>query len=145
MQNELISQKSWNRRNLKWITLIVLFSLLSLGLFLTYSIDEKITDIAQAYTDHTIYENAIEKAKSNKRVLAVLGNLKPMDHLAILEGNSTYTNNNNSVITTVRVLGTKGKGKMDISANRNGKVWKYSKITIRINVTKEEIQILSNK
>jgi hypothetical protein len=74
--------------------------------------------------------------------MAVLGDLEPIDKLAILEGNAKYSNHNNSVELTVRVKGPKGKGKMDISADKNGTEWEYKKINIRIKQTEEVIQVL---
>jgi hypothetical protein len=145
MDNELIVEKSWWGKNWKWFlpTLTLIFSLL-FWLILSLSFDGNVTDIAQAYSDNSLYEKAIEKAKTNQRVLEVMGEIEPIDKLAILEGNAIYSNNNNSVELSVRVKGSKGKGKMDISADKSGAKWKYKKITIRIKEPKEEIQILKD-
>ena len=143
MDNELIVEKSWWKINWKWFlpTFLLIFLLL-FGLILSSIIDGNVTDIAQVYSDNSLYEKAIEKAKTNKRVLEVIGQIEPIDKLAILEGNAIYSNNNNSVELSVRVKGNKGKGKMDISADKNGNEWEYKKINIRIKEPKEEIQIL---
>lgn len=145
MNNELIVEKSWWGKNWKWFlpTLTLIFSLL-FWFILSLSIDGNGTDIAQAYYDNSLYEKAIEKAKTNQRVLKVIGEIEPIDKLAILEGNAIYSNNNNSVELSVRVKGSKGKGKMDISADKNGAEWKYKKISIRIKEPKEKIQILKD-
>ena len=45
---------------------------------------------------------------------------------------------------SVRIKGSKGKGKMDVSAYKNGNKWKFKKINIRIKNSKEEIQILKD-
>jgi hypothetical protein len=143
MNYELIPEKNWLKRNWKWFlpTILLSFSL-SIGLFINSNIDKNIVDFAQAYTDNSLYEKAIEKAKSNQRVLEVLGNLEPIDPLAIMEGNAKYSNNSNSVALSVRIKGNKGGGKMDILADKNGTEWEYKKISIRIKQTKEEIQII---
>lgn len=145
MDNELIVEKSWWKRNWKWFlpTFLVVFLLL-FGVILSSSIDGNITDIAQAYSDNSLYEKAIEKAKTNERVIELIGEIEPIDKLAILEGNAVYSNNNNSVELSIRVKGNKGKGKMDISAEKNGKELEYKKINIRIKEPKEEIQILKD-
>jgi hypothetical protein len=145
MDNELIVKKSWWNRNWKWfLPTIILVFLIGFGLILTSAIDGNMTDITQAYSENSLYENAIEKAKTNKRVLEVMGKIEPLDKLAIFEGNVIYSNNNKSVLLSVRVKGNKGKGKMDISADKNGTVWEYKKINIRIKNPKEEIQILQD-
>ncbi|TRX35501.1 hypothetical protein FNW52_10700 [Flavobacterium sp. ZT3R18] len=143
MDNELIVKKNWWSRNWKWSLPTLLFLLL-FGFFLSSTIDGNITDIAQAYSDDSLYEKAIEKAKTNERVLEVLGAIEPIDKLAIFEGNAIYSNNNNSVALSIRIKGSKGKGKMDISAEKNGTVWEYKTINIRIKEPKEEIQILKD-
>lgn len=143
MDNNLINEQSWWKRNWKWFlpTFILMF-LLFFGLLLSSSVDGDLTDISQAYSDNSLYEKAIEKTKTNKRVLEVIGEIEPIDQFAILEGNAIYSNNHNSVELTIRVKGNKGKGKMDISANKNGNEWEYKKINIRIKDPKEEIQIV---
>jgi hypothetical protein len=145
MDNELIVERSWWKRNWKWSlpTSIVLI-LFVLGILFTATIDRNLTDIAQAYSEHSLYEKAIEKAQTNTRVLDVIGTIEPMDQLAILEGNIIYSNHNKTVAISVRIKGSKGKGKMDITAVKNGKEWKYQKISIRIKEPKEEIQILKD-
>jgi hypothetical protein len=145
MDNELIVERSWWKRNWKWFlpTFIVIFLILS-GLIFSSIIDGNVTDIAQAYSDNSLCEKAIEKAKTNQRVIEVIGEIEPIDKLAILEGNAVYTKNNNSVELSIRIKGKKGKGKMDISAEKKGKEWNYKKINIRIKEPKEEIQILKD-
>jgi hypothetical protein len=145
MDNELIVERSWWKRNWKWFLPTLTLIFLSLfGLILSSTIDGNVTDIAQAYSDTSLYEKAIEKAKTNQRVLEVIGEIEQIDKLAILEGNAIYSNDNNSVDLSVRIKGSKGKGKMDISADKNGTEWKYKKISIRIKEPKEEILILKD-
>jgi hypothetical protein len=145
MDNELISKNNWWKRNWKWFlptALLVFF--FGVGLALTTIITGDIDDYAQAYSDTSLYEKAIEKAKIDNRVIETLGNLEPIDKLAIIEGDAKYSDNGNSVELTVRVKGNKGIGKMDISANKKGTEWEYKKINIRVKQTKEEIQIVKS-
>ena len=145
MDNDLINEQSWWKKNWKWfLPTFMIMLLLVFGLLLSSSVDGNVTDIAQAYSDNSLYEKAIEKAKTNKRVIEVIGEIEPIDKLAILEGNAVYSNNHNSVELSIRIKGNKGKGKMDISANKIGNEWEYKKINIRIKQPKEEIQILKD-
>lgn len=100
--------------------------------------------IAQAYSEKSLFEKAIQKANSNYQVFQRLGKIKPIDKLAIFEGHIIYLNNNNSVELTIRVNGEKGKGKMDIIAIKNGKEWEYKTINIRVKKPIESIQILKD-
>lgn len=143
MDNELLVEKSWWKKNWKWLLPSTL-CLIGTLLLTTLSIDGDVTDIAKAYSENSLYDRAIEKSKTNKRVQELLGNLNPIDKLAIVEGNAKFSNNNNSVQLTVRVKGSKGKGKMDISADKEGTEWKYKKISIRTKHPEEEIQIVKD-
>src|SRR3970040_996490 len=72
MGNELVVEKSWWKKNWKWFlpTLTLIFFLL-FWLILSLSIDGNVTDIAKAYSENSLYEKAIEKAKTNQRVLII--------------------------------------------------------------------------
>ncbi len=142
MENELILKKSWSKRNWNWFLPVTLLLLFAIGLFFSLLMDTNISDLAKGYSDNSLLKKAFEKAKTNQRVLEVLGNLEPIDKLAILEGSIKYSNKNNSVALTIRIKGSKEKGKMDITADKNGTHWKYNKINIRIKATNEEIKIL---
>ncbi len=143
MENLIFINKSWWQRNWKWFlpTSSMLF-IIVIGSLITASIEGNAKDYAQAYSDDSLYEKALEKVKANPRVKETLGEIEPIDKLAILEGNTKYSDNNNSVETTIRIKGTKTKGKMDISATKNGTGWEYKKINIRVKDPKEEIDVL---
>lgn len=143
MYNELIVKKSWRQRHWKWLILIFLFVLL-LFMIVPAIVSGNFKDIAQVYSDDTLYQKAIEKAKTNKRVLEVIGNIEPIDKLAIMEGNIVYSNNNSNVKLSVRVNGNKGKGKMDVTAYKVGTEWQYTNISIRIKNPKEVIEIVKD-
>jgi len=138
--NELILEKSWWKRNRKWFIPSV-FLIGTLVTILTI-FSSPISDIAKAYSDTSIYENALEKAQQNQQVIETLGILEPIDKMAIIEGYVQYSNNNNTVDLTIRVKGTKGKGKMDIRANKVNENWSYQKIVIRIKEPKKTIAII---
>ena len=138
--NELILEKSWWKRNWKWfITSVIVLSTLAIILSLFAN---PISDIAKAYADNSIHENALVKARQNQQVTETLGVLEPIDKMAIFEGFVLYSNNNSTVYLTIRIKGTKGKGKMDITANKVNENWSYQKIAIRIREPKKTISII---
>jgi hypothetical protein len=147
MDNELVKQKSWWKSNWKWFipisgillifTIVISSGLMGIGV-----------DFAQAYADKELYENALKKVESDARVTKILGEIKPIDKMAILEGEVNYSNDNKSVKTTIRIIGEKGKARMDISANRINNNWNYNKINIRIknpSALKQTIAIIKEK
>jgi len=132
MNNTLIPQKTWWQRHWKWLVPVSGVMVIVMVLFFSSGMDEMTKDVAQAYADTALYKDALDKAKADERVIAVLGDIAPIDKLAILEGQVEYTNDDKTVTTSVRIVGTKGKAKLDIAAHRVNEHWKYTKINIRI-------------
>lgn len=142
MNNELIEQKSWWKRNWKWLVPVIGIILISMATFFSSGMDGVATDLIQAYADTELYENALEKVKSDPRAIELLGEIEPIDKLAILEGSVGYSDDNNNVNSSIRVVGTKRKAIMDISADRIDNAWTYKKINIRIKKPIEDKQII---
>ena len=93
--------KNWWKINYKWSLSLAAFIIASL--ILAYNISRgSFKDMAQAYADPTLFQNAITKANENTKVIQVFGTLEPIDNLAILEGNTKYTNDNKAIEATVR-------------------------------------------
>ena len=135
-----MSKKPWLHRNWKWLTpVLILFSGLTVIISLA---GNEISGVVSVFSDSEIYENALKIAKGNEEVQQTLGDLQPIDLMAIAEGTIKYSNNNNTVDISVRVKGLKGKGKLDISANKVQNEWVYSRIKIRIKRPKQTIKIL---
>jgi hypothetical protein len=135
-----MKQKSRLRKNLTWLaplSAIILIALIGLS-----TIDNNVTDMAEAYTDPSLCRNAIEKANLHPEVRASLGELEQVDKLAILEGTVVYSNEGNTVEATVRVKGSKGSAKMDLTAEKDHNEWKYQMIRIRDKRTGALIEVL---
>ena len=142
MNNELIEQKSWWKRNWKWFVPFSGILLIIISVFISSGMGGIGADLAQAYSDTELYENALEKVKSDQKVTELLGEIEPIDKLAILEGAVQFTNNNQTVNSTIRLKGTKGKAKMDITADRINNEWEYKIINVRIKNPPEQKQTI---
>ncbi|AFU68230.1 hypothetical protein P700755_001296 [Psychroflexus torquis ATCC 700755] len=145
MNNELIEQKSWWKKNWKWFIPVSGLLLLICSVFISSEIMGIGTDFAQAYSDTELYKDAIKKVESDQKVKELLGEIEPIDKFAILEGEVNYSNGNQSVNSTLRIQGTKGKAKMDISADRVEGQWVFKKINVRIknsDNSKQTIEII---
>ena len=140
--NELIENKSWWNKNWKWIIPVIGILLISIFTISTTEIGENTFDIVKAYADPDLVETALIKAQENDEVKELLGTLEQVDKMAKLEGSVKYSNNDTSVDISVRVKGSKGKGRMRILAERNGETWEYKKIVIGIKKLKRTIEII---
>ncbi|PKB15560.1 cytochrome c oxidase assembly factor Coa1 family protein [Flavobacterium sp. 5] len=139
MDNEIIEEKRiWTKRWF-WSTVIIAIGFI---LIITSNFDD-VVNLGQAYADPLLCQNAIDKANKNEEVIQNFGKLESIDKLAILEGNTIYSNDNKRISITIRVSGEKEKGKMDILADRIGKIWKYKSIKIRNMKMNKEIEVNS--
>lgn len=142
MNNEVSEEKNWMRRNWKWfVPSSVIVVILAMVFVATCSVSGA-SDLAAAYKDEALYENAVKQSNENNKVVEILGTLEPVDNMAILEGTVKYSDDKQSVKLTVRVKGDKGKAKMDVVATKKGNVWQYSLIKIRIKAPEQEIIVL---
>jgi len=142
MDNELIKQKNWWKHNWKWLVPVSGIIMISFAIFFSSGMDGIATNLVQAYADTELYKDALEKVNSDERVKELLGEIEPIDNLAILEGEVNYTNDNHTVNSTVRLKGTKGNAKMDIIADRINNMWNYNKINVRIKNPPEKKQTI---
>ncbi|SEB40010.1 Cytochrome oxidase complex assembly protein 1 [Tenacibaculum sp. MAR_2009_124] len=139
-------ERNWWKRNLKWlISFCIIFFLL---IFVVSTEFGKIgADIFKAYSDTELYEDALDKVKTDPKIFDLLGKIEPIDKMSILEGEVAYSNNSQTVHSTIRIIGSKGKAVMDIIAHKTNGVWNYSKVNIRIKKPiekKQTIEIISN-
>lgn len=146
MENdELIIEKSWFSKNWIWLILGILAGILILFFVISSNSKNGLSDTVTAFKEDSLYDKAIEQANKNPEVIETIGEIAPIDKLAILEGSSSYSNNNNVVNLSVRVNGSKKNGKLEIQANRNGSKWDYKKILIRIKNPNKEIIVINKQ
>ena len=140
--NDLVPQKTFLQRNKKWLIVTSLLLFFATVIFVISGGTENASNYLHIYSDTEVYQNAVLKANENPRVAEVLGALEPIDNLAIAEGNVVYSNENTNLEMTTRINGDKGKGKIQIIAEKTGDVWNYESIIIRIKNPEEEITII---
>jgi succinyl-CoA synthetase beta subunit len=143
--NQLIQHKSWIKRNRKWFIPSIGLFVVVLVIFLSSGLGGKVADIGKAYADTTLYKDAIKEVKKNREAINTLGDIKPIDKMAITEGFVEYSEDNKKVKTTIRLKGTKGQGKLDILAERNKNSWIYKEIKIRVRGSEKPIIIIEKK
>jgi hypothetical protein len=139
---DIITDKSWLKRNYKWLvpSVVVVMGVIAL---LSFSGDG-LAGFARAYSDKALYNGALALAKKDAGAKDLLGTLEPYDNLALMESSIDYADNEQSVVFTVRVKGSKGKGRMDVAATKVAGAWHYSAIKIRSKNPQGEALILPN-
>ena len=130
------------QRHLKWFVPTILVSLL-LVVFYSSGLNKITSDLTLAYSDTELYSKALEKVNTNETVKTILGDIEPIDQLAILEGQVNYSEDNTKVKSSIRIIGTKGKAKLDIIANKVETKWIYKTIVVRIKQPKDQQQTIT--
>ncbi len=128
-----------------WIGILIISLSGLIYLFSSSGMSSHTVDFAQAYLDKDLYQNALIKAKKKEKVKMIFGDLKPIDKLAILEGEVRYSNDNKTVNMSLKVIGSKEKGTMHILANREGEKWIYEKIDIIAKGENKEVIIVDSE
>lgn len=142
MSNELIKHKNWWNRNWKWFVPLSGLLLVMISIFISSGMGQIGANLAKAYSDKELYENALNRVKSDQKVIELLGEIEPIDKFAILEGEVQYSNDDQTVNSTIRIKGVKGKARMYILADRMSNEWQYKKINIRIKSPPEKKQMI---
>lgn len=137
--NELIARKNWWDRNWKWfvptgcLSLIIIFGLFIGGIFF---------GITSMMKDSDAYKESMIAVKNNKLVVEKLGN--PIETDGMISGSISTTNNTGECDLQIPLKGPKGKGTLFIIASKRGK-WKYEQMSVYIDKTDEEIDLLQKQ
>ncbi|MCP2026184.1 hypothetical protein L1276_001324 [Flavobacterium sp. HSC-32F16] len=137
MQNDHYQpQPNWWDRNWKWfvptgcLSLLVIAGLFIAGLYF---------GITSIMKDSDAYKESMAAVQNNKLVIEKLGS--PIETDGMISGNINTTNNTGECDLQIPLKGSKGKGTLFVVAEKRGK-WKYSELTVYIEKTEEEIDLL---
>lgn len=142
MNNDLVVEQNWIQKNWKWLVAASLLVIVCIYLFFSFGINSATKDLTRAYNETELFESVVKKANTNTSIKNVLGTLQPIDKAAILEGSVIFNDENNSVKSSVRVIGTKGSGKMDFQALKAENKWLFNAIKVRVKKPTEKKQTI---
>ncbi|MNQ67055.1 Cytochrome oxidase complex assembly protein 1 [compost metagenome] len=131
-------KKSWWDRNWKWfvptgcLSLLVLFGLFIAGIFF---------GVTSMMKDSDAYKGAMTIVQHDKLVNDRLGNHIESD--GMVSGNININNDKGNCDLQIPIKGSKGKGTLFVVAEKKGK-WKYSEMSVYVEATDEEIDLLAN-
>ena len=134
--NELVNNKNWWDRNWKWfvptgcLTLIVLFGLFIAGIFF---------GVTSIMKDSDVYKESMTAVQNNKLVIEKLGS--PIESDGMITGNLEVNNNSGSCDLEIPIKGPKGTAILFVEGEKRVK-WNYSEMSVYIEKTDEEIDLL---
>ena len=130
-------RKNWWDRNWKWFVptgclgLIVLFGLFIAGIFF---------GVTSMMKDSDAYKESMTIVQHDKSVNDKLGS--PIEADGMVSGNISIHNDTGNCDLQIPIKGSKGKGTLFVVAEKKGK-WKYSQMSVYIEATDEEIDLLA--
>ncbi|WP_350289796.1 cytochrome c oxidase assembly factor Coa1 family protein [uncultured Croceitalea sp.] len=129
MNNELVPQPSWWKRNWKWVVPVGGCFTLIIGAIIVFS--SLYFGISNIMEESQPYEYALELLNKDEALLEVLGS--PIEKDGMFQGNISWTNGNKIAKIIVPIAGPKGEGKLYIDASGQGEDWIYHEIRVEVN------------
>ena len=136
-------QPGWWSRNWKWFVPTgcclgtILGIILSIAIF-GMGIVGLVSGISKILKSSEPYQTAVALAKSNDKVTEALGT--PIEE-GFPMGSVNTNNDAGDANLTIPLTGSKGKGTIYVVGTRSGGTWTYSKMTVKITGTDEEIDL----
>jgi hypothetical protein len=128
MNNELVPQPSWWKRNWKWVVPVGgCFTLIIVAVIAIASIFYGVTN---AIEDSQPHEFALEKINSDEDLVNALGT--PIEKDGMVSGNWNYVNGKKSAKMTIPISGPKGSGMLFVEATGEDEDWTYHVIRVEI-------------
>ena len=129
MNNELVSQPNWWKRNWKWVVPVGGCFVLIIGAILLVA--SLYFGVSKVMEDSQPYEYALELINKDEQLLEVLGS--PIEKDGMFQGNISWENGDKSAKIIVPIIGPKGEGKLYIDAAGEGDTWIYHEIRVEVN------------
>lgn len=137
MNNELVPQPSWWKRNWKWVVPVGgCFTLIILFVVFVGSIFYGVTTLLEKSAP---YEYAMEKINNDEDITSILGS--PIAQDGIMQGNLNWRNGDGQADFKIPVSGPNGSGILYVNATSEGDAWTYHEINLIIK-DQEEINLL---
>lgn len=139
MNNELVPQPSWWKRNWKWV--VPVGGCLSLIVVFIMFVGSIFYGVTKVLEESQPYEYALEKINQDDEITNVLGS--PIEKDGMIQG--SYNNNNGSKTADIKipVSGPDGSGVLFIEATGKGDNWTYNVIRLEIK-DNESIDLLED-
>lgn len=140
MNNELVPQPSWWKRNWKWAVPVGgCFTLLLLVIALFGSIFYGVTTLLEKSQP---YEYALEKINKDEEIISLLGS--PIEQDGMMQGSLNWHNGDGKADMKIPITGPEGNGMLYIKASSIGETWEYHEINVVVKDL-ESIDLLENR
>lgn len=141
MDNELIKQESWWKRNWKWF--VPVSGCLAFLILLIVFVGGIIFSVTTAFKESEPYQYALEKANKDEYIVEVMGS--PIEQEGMVSGNYKWNDGEKSADFRIPIEGPKGAGTLVINATGDEDSWTYHKIMVILDKTQEQVDLLADE
>lgn len=128
MNNELVAQPSWWKKNWKWVVPVGgCFSVIVFIVILFGSIFYGVTTLLEKSKP---YKYALEQINSDEEITSILG--APIEQDGMMQGSLNWTNGDGKADMKIPVTGPNGSGILYINASSVDDNWTYHEIRLDI-------------
>jgi hypothetical protein len=139
MNNELVPQPSWWKRNWKWV--LPVGGCFTIIVITVIAIGSIFYGVANAIEGSQAYTYALEKINKDEDLINALGS--PIIKDGMVSGSWNNTNGQKSANMTIPISGPKGKGTLFVEATGEDDDWTYQVIRVEIDDS-ETFDIIEN-
>ncbi len=135
---QAVQQKSWFSRN--WIWVVPVSGCLMIILLLVFGVGAAIFGVTKMITGSEPYEYAFNLAKTDERVLNILGD--PVTSDGMMQGTISIKNSEGEANFRIPIKGPQAEGYITVIAERYDGDWNYEELYVTIKETNEKINLL---
>ena len=133
-------QKSWWGRN--WLWVVPVGGCLTLIVLFIFGIGAALFGVSEVLKGSEPYEYAIEEARNDSEVIAILG--EPIQTSGMMEGTVNFKNDSGRVNLEVPIRGPNGTATVKVKGEKEDGEWTYEELYVTIEKTDEKINLLDN-
>lgn len=133
MNNELVPQPSWWKRNWKWV--VPIGGCLTVLLLVVFFIGSLFYGVSSILEESEPYTYALEKINNDPQLVELLG--APIEKDGMPQGNLNWDNGKKNADMKIPIAGPKGNGMLFIVAHGENDTWIYDEIRVTIKENEE--------
>jgi Cytochrome oxidase complex assembly protein 1 len=134
-----IEQRSWFRRNLKWLIPVgCMVPLLACAGIVAFVV----VVVFGAIKSSDAYTGAMERVSSSEAVQEALGT--PVEAGWLVSGSINVSGSSGNADLTIPISGPKGSGKLYVVATKSADRWRYSTLEVAVDGSGDRIDLLAD-
>ena len=133
-------EPNWWSRNWKWFVPVACLTAIALLAGFVFAIMSVVYGMMKS---SDAYQHALSRARENPAVVSALGS--PIKEGYFTTGNINVSGPSGDAKLAIPISGPKGEGTIYVEAQKSAGEWSYSVLVVRVEQTKQRINLLQEK